>query len=84
MNQIMLLGLLAGTLTTASFIPQVIKTWRTRSASDLSTEMFSVFCGGVTLWLIYGVAVRDVPIVVANAITLILAGAILVMKLKYH
>lgn len=79
-----LLGLLAGLLTTTAFVPQVLRTWRTKSANDLSTGMFIVFCSGVTLWLLYGILTRDLPVVVANAVTLMLALTILVMKFKYR
>jgi MtN3 and saliva related transmembrane protein len=84
MDFVFLLGLLAGLLTTTAFIPQVLRTWRTRSANDLSTGMFVVFCSGVTLWLIYGILTRDLPVIIANAITLMLALTILIMKFKYQ
>src|SRR5688572_13677456 len=54
MNAIQILGLVAGALTTAAFLPQVIKTWKSRSAKDLSLGMFSLFCLGVAMWLVYG------------------------------
>ncbi|MBD1869553.1 SemiSWEET transporter [Oculatella sp. FACHB-28] len=79
-----LLGLLAGLLTTTAFVPQVLRTWRTKSANDLSTGMFVVFCSGVTLWLIYGILTRDFPVIIANAVTLMLALTILAMKFKYR
>lgn len=84
MDFVFLLGLLAGLLTTAAFVPQVLRTWRTRSANDLSTGMFVVFCSGVALWLIYGILTHDLPVVVANAVTLMLALTILVMKFRYR
>jgi MtN3 and saliva related transmembrane protein len=58
MNAVQILGLLAGSLTTAAFVPQVVKTWKSRSAKDLSLGMFSFFCLGVAMWLVYGFAVR--------------------------
>ncbi len=76
-----LVGAAAGTLTTIAFLPQVIKTWRTRSTADISTGMFALFCAGVALWLVYGVLIGSAPVVVANAVTLALAGSILAMKL---
>lgn len=76
------LGLVAGTLTTVSFVPQVIKTWRTRSAGDFSLNMLLLFVGGVALWLIYGVLADSRPVIYANAITLVLASFILVVKLR--
>jgi MtN3 and saliva related transmembrane protein len=77
------IGLLAGTLTTISFLPQAIKTWRSKSARDISLTMFLTFCTGVLLWIIYGVSVQDLPVLVTNLVTLILAGTILFFKLKY-
>lgn len=75
-------GTLAGILTTVAFLPQVIKTWRTRSARDLSLSMFAVFCSGVFLWLVYGLMIGAWPLIGANAVTLVLAGSILVFKLR--
>jgi MtN3 and saliva related transmembrane protein len=83
MNSIQLLGLAAGTFTTAAFIPQVVKTWKSRSAKDLSLGMFSIFCTGVLLWLTYGLLIMDVPVIVANMVTLVLASFLLVLKLKW-
>ncbi len=77
------LGLIAGALTSVSFLPQVIKTWRSRSASDLSLSMFGIFSLGVTLWLFYGLRVNSVPIIAANALTLALCLVILYFKLKF-
>jgi MtN3 and saliva related transmembrane protein len=78
-----IIGLLAGFCTTAAFLPQVIKTWRSRSAKDLSLGMYSIFCTGVLLWLIYGMIIADLPIIVANAATLMLALSILYFKLSF-
>ncbi|MDA8095018.1 MAG: SemiSWEET transporter [Betaproteobacteria bacterium] len=77
------LGLTAGTLTTVSFIPQVLKTWRSRSTHDISLGMFLLFSLGVLLWLLYGALVGAFPVVVANAVTLVLSVAIVLMKLWY-
>ncbi|MDJ0725176.1 MAG: SemiSWEET transporter [Prochloraceae cyanobacterium] len=76
-------GLLAGTLTTISFVPQVIKTWTSRSTKDISLGMFLSFCLGVLLWIVYGISVGDLPVIVTNLATLILASTILTMKLIY-
>lgn len=78
-----LIGLAAGTLTTISFVPQVLRTWRSRSAGDISLAMFSLFSLGVVLWLIYGIMNDAPPIILANAVTLVLAVAVLVMKLRF-
>lgn len=77
------LGLAAGAFTTAAFVPQVIKTWRSKSAHDLSLGMFAVFSAGLVLWLVYGVLIEAWPIVIANAITLVLSLTILYFKLRY-
>jgi MtN3 and saliva related transmembrane protein len=76
-----ILGFLAGTFTTLAFVPQVIRTWRTGSADDLSLGMLLVFNTGVCLWLAYGLALGAVPIIAANAVTLPLSGLLLVLKL---
>jgi MtN3 and saliva related transmembrane protein len=83
MNSIQILGLAAGSLTTAAFLPQVIKTWKSRSAKDLSLGMFSLFCLGVLLWLVYGLMVSDVPVIAANLVTLMLASTLLYFKLSF-
>ena len=75
------LGFLAGTLTTIAFVPQVLHTWRTRSAGDLSLGMLTVFTTGVALWLVYGVAIASAPVILANGVTLVLAAALVVLKL---
>ena len=80
---ITVLGLLAGALTTISFLPQVLKTWTSRSTKDISLGMFLTFCSGVVLWIVYGIAVRDLPVIATNLATLILASTILLLKLKY-
>lgn len=78
-----LIGYLAAALTTCSFVPQALHTFRTRDVAGISLGMYSVFTAGVALWLLYGLALSAWPIVVANAVTLALAGAILGMKLRY-
>ena len=81
---ISILGFIAGTLTTLSFVPQVHKAWRTRRCEDLSYGMLLTFGLGVALWLIYGLLVAAAPIIVANAVTLALIVILLVMKLRYR
>lgn len=83
MNYIQIIGMAAGVLTTVAFLPQVIKTWKSRSAKDLSLGMFSIFCTGVLLWLIYGLLVNDFPIIMANFVTLMLAMTLLIFKLSF-
>ncbi|MFA7095938.1 MAG: SemiSWEET transporter [Gammaproteobacteria bacterium] len=77
-----LLGSTAGMLTTVAFLPQVIKTWRSRSANDISTATFALFATGVALWLVYGLLLALWPIVVANGVTLVLASIILYFKFR--
>ncbi len=84
MTTIDLIGFAAGTLTTISLLPQVVKIWRTRSADDLSMGMFALFGSGVLLWLVYGLAVGSLPVIVANAITFVLALTIMALKLRYR
>lgn len=76
------IGLLAAFCTTIAFLPQVIKTWRTRSTKDISLAMFLVFTTGIFLWLVYGVMLRDVPLIAANGITFVLSGTMLYFKLR--
>ena len=76
-------GMAAGTLTTVAFIPQVIKTWRSRSADDISMFMFLLFSTGVLMWLVYGLTLNSWPMIIANGITLILAISIIVMKVVF-
>lgn len=83
MNSSDLIGSAAAILTTASFIPQVWKVWHTRHTADISLGMYAMFTLGVALWLAYGILLTSWPIIIANCITLLLAGAVLVMKLKF-
>jgi MtN3 and saliva related transmembrane protein len=78
-----LVGYLAAALTTCSFIPQAWLTFRTRDVRGVSLGMYTAFTMGIALWLLYGLLLSAWPIVVANAITLALAAAILLMKLRY-
>lgn len=74
------LGYLAATLTTVSFIPQVLKTLGSGDTSGISLRMYALFTAGLALWGLYGVLTRDGPLIVANAITLVAAGLILDRK----
>ena len=78
-----LLGYIAAICTTAAFVPQVIKTYKTKSAKSLSLGMFLLFIAGIILWLIYGFMINEYPIIVANAITLMLAALLIYFKLTY-
>ena len=77
------IGTAAAVLTTASFVPQVWLTYKTRDVSGVSLGMYSAFTVGITLWLVYGLLMQAWPIVAANAVTLTFAVAILVMKLTF-
>jgi MtN3 and saliva related transmembrane protein len=77
------LGLVAASLTTIAYVPQVIKTYKSKSSKDLSLKMLLTFCVGVTLWLIYGVLEKDTPIIVANSVTLLLAFTLLFFKFRF-
>jgi MtN3 and saliva related transmembrane protein len=77
-------GYAAGMLTTIAFLPQVAHVWKTKRADDLHMGTLVSFTVGVTLWLIYGIAVRQAPVILANAVTLGLQCAILFLKLRYR
>ena len=83
MTAITMLGLVAASLTTVAFIPQVHKTWKTKSAKDLSLGMYLIFTSGVILWLIYGILKEDIPIIAANIVTLSLTLVLLYFKIFY-
>lgn len=76
-----ILGNVAAFLTTVSFLPQAIKTIRSRNTKHLSLPMYLLFVTGVALWICYGVSNQQLPIIIGNAVTLLLAGTILVYKL---
>ncbi|TDQ51103.1 SemiSWEET transporter [Permianibacter aggregans] len=77
------IGYLAACCTTFSFLPQVFRAWQTRDTKAISLSMYLVFVTGVALWLVYGVLIGNWPMMVANGLTLTLAGSVLVMKLRY-
>ncbi len=83
MNLDSIVGLLAGLFTTIAFVPQVWQVWKSRSARDISLPMYLIFTAGVALWLGYGLLTGTMPVIVANAVTLVLAGAVLAMKLRF-
>lgn len=84
MNLPELVGYLAASLTTLSFVPQALHTFRTKDVRGISLGMYSVFTVGIAMWLLYGLLIQAWPVVVANVITLALAAAILAMKLRYR
>lgn len=77
MNAVTLLGFVAAFLTTAAYVPQVVKTWRSGSSADLSLGTFGMLTAGILAWLAYGLLVRDLPIIVANVVTLGLVASVL-------
>lgn len=76
-----LIGYLAATLTTASFLPQAIMTIKTRDTESLSLGMYSMFALGVLLWLVYGIYLSNMAIIIANAVTFVLSAVILGYKI---
>ena len=78
-----IIGLLAAIATTSSFLPQALKTIRTKNTFGISLGMYSIFSFGTLLWFIYGIMDSDWPIIIANGITLIFACVILAYKIKY-
>jgi MtN3 and saliva related transmembrane protein len=79
----LIIGIVAGALTTAAFLPQLIRVIKTKHTKDLSLVTFSLFSLGVSLWLIYGILLKELPIILANAFTLVFALLIVIMKIKY-
>ena len=84
MNKTNIIGYFAAFLTTAAFLPQAIHSWKTRDLSGISLPMYSMFSLGVACWLIYGLMINSWPVIVANAITLLLACAVLILKLMHR
>lgn len=78
-----LLGYVAGALTTIALLPQVWRTFRTRDVSGISLKMYLIFTAGVAVWLAYGIVLGETPMILANSVSLVLAFAVLAMKLRY-
>jgi MtN3 and saliva related transmembrane protein len=83
MNFATIIGLLAATCTTISFVPQVVQIIKTKNTKGISLGMYILFTFGIACWLIYGFYLGELPIIIANAITLVLASTILVFKIKH-
>lgn len=83
MEHIEIMGMVAAVLTTASFVPQVRKTWIEKSTKDISLTMYLAMFLGVVLWLIYGIYYESIPMILANFITAVLLLIMIVLKLKY-
>jgi MtN3 and saliva related transmembrane protein len=84
MDPITVLGLVAAILTTSAFLPQAVKTIKTKHTKDLSLGMYSILTFGIFLWLVYGIFIGDLPIIMANAITLAFCVIILSLIIKYR
>ena len=84
MDMIALTGYLAGTLTTISFVPQVLRTWKLRETKDFSLAMLLLFAAGMLLWTAYGIWINSFPIIAANVITFGLVLFLIVMKFRYQ
>ncbi|MFA5793648.1 MAG: SemiSWEET transporter [Candidatus Brocadiia bacterium] len=76
-------GIIAGILTTSAFLPQVIKSWSSHKTEDLSSGMLILLVSGASLWLIYGIRLKDKPIIIANGATLMLVISLVILKIKY-
>lgn len=83
MDTIVLVGYIAGALTTLSFVPQVIRAWNLKETRDLSLAMLILFALGVLLWTLYGIWTGSMPVIAANVITFVLILVLLWMKVKY-
>ena len=83
MDIVIIIGLVAAICTTVSFIPQVIRIIRTKHIEDLSLGMYLVLTIGIFLWLVYGILIKDSPVIIANAISLLFTSTILILIIKY-
>jgi len=77
------IGFFAAICTTVAFLPQAVKVWKSKSTKDISLYMFVIFTIGVFSWLVYGIIIVNLPLILANSVTLILSLFILIYKLKY-
>lgn len=78
-----LIGIIAGIITTSALVPQAIKIYKTKSAKDISLLMFVFLAIGITLWFLYGVLIKALPVILANFVSLILIFSIILMKIRY-
>ena len=84
MDTIIIIGYIAGTLTTISFVPQVVRAWKLKETRDISLAMLLLFAAGILLWTVYGIWTGSLPIIAANVITFFLILLLLGMKIRYH
>ena len=78
-----IIGLIAAVLTTSAYVPQVLKTWKTKSADNLSLTMYIVMFSGIVLWLMYGIHLNSLAMIIANTATAILTFLLIIFKLRY-
>ncbi|MCF6296272.1 MAG: SemiSWEET transporter [Flavobacteriaceae bacterium] len=83
-DSIEIIGLIAATLTTIAYVPQVIKTWKTKDVSTLSLTMYIIMFLGVSMWFAYGILLKSIAIILANIVTGILTFILILLKLKYR
>jgi MtN3 and saliva related transmembrane protein len=77
------IGFIAAILTTLAFVPQVLRIWQTRSTAAISLGMYAVYTLGIALWGVYGILIGSWPIILSNCVTFLLAGSVLVMKVRF-
>ncbi|WP_366836828.1 SemiSWEET transporter [Lutibacter sp.] len=78
-----IIGLIAAVLTTSAYVPQVYKTWKTKSVENISLTMYIVMAIGISLWLLYGIYLNSLSLILANSITVILTLIIIIFKVRY-
>ena len=83
MEPVTVIGLIAAACTTFAYVPQAIKIIKTKDTKSLSLIMYVIMTVGIMLWLSYGILLKDLPIIIANTVTLIFSGIILILKIKY-
>jgi len=79
-----IIGFIGGVLTTLALVPQAVKAWKTKHTRDISIWWILTLTIGIILWLVYGILIGSLPIIAANAATLILAVIVLILKMKYY
>ena len=84
MDPVILTGYIAGTLTTISFVPQVLRAWKLKETRDLSLAMLLLFAAGILLWTLYGIWMASLPIIAANVMTFMLLLILIWLKITYH
>jgi MtN3 and saliva related transmembrane protein len=83
MKYITIVGLIAGALTVISFLPQVLRIYKTKHARDISMTMWVIFLASTVLWIVYGVLTNSIPVIAANIIICALCSSIIIMKIRY-